>query len=180
MLNPFMLIEFSLPKMLFSKNVSSTKLMNTFNKYAVPEYLSHAFFIDGGALAVENALKAAFDWKFPQCNDLMDVIHLPNQFGFFLLQPHQLALEKNAVAHGGFQLFAGRFNVRVEILDLLLQRALGLVQPIVFGFQLGNRFLSLLDDRIRLGLQRGEGLVVALFLEAIDRVIQGGPKIIGC
>ena len=44
-------------------NIYFADFMNTFNKYAVPEYLSHAFFIDGGALAVENALKTAFDWK---------------------------------------------------------------------------------------------------------------------
>ena len=30
---------------------------------ARPAYLPHLFWIDGGALAVENALKAAFDWK---------------------------------------------------------------------------------------------------------------------
>jgi L-lysine 6-transaminase len=29
----------------------------------MPSYLPHAFFIEGGALAVENALKVAFDWK---------------------------------------------------------------------------------------------------------------------
>jgi L-lysine 6-transaminase len=29
----------------------------------MPSYLPHAFFVDGGALAVENALKVAFDWK---------------------------------------------------------------------------------------------------------------------
>ena len=34
-----------------------------FNKIAIPDYLKHAFFIEGGALAVENALKIAFDWK---------------------------------------------------------------------------------------------------------------------
>ncbi len=28
-----------------------------------PRYMTHFFFIEGGALAVENALKAAFDWK---------------------------------------------------------------------------------------------------------------------
>ena len=44
-------------------NVYYADFINTFDKYAVPEYLKHAFFIDGGALAVENALKAAFDWK---------------------------------------------------------------------------------------------------------------------
>jgi len=35
----------------------------TFARIAVPENLPHLFFISGGALAVENALKAAFDWK---------------------------------------------------------------------------------------------------------------------
>jgi L-lysine 6-transaminase len=35
----------------------------TFARVAVPDYLPHAFFIEGGALGVENALKAAFDWK---------------------------------------------------------------------------------------------------------------------
>jgi L-lysine 6-transaminase len=37
--------------------------VNTFFKIAVPEYFKYAFFIEGGALAVENALKTAFDWK---------------------------------------------------------------------------------------------------------------------
>ena len=37
--------------------------VNTFFKVAVPEHFQYAFFIEGGALAVENALKAAFDWK---------------------------------------------------------------------------------------------------------------------
>lgn len=37
--------------------------METFSRVAIPEELSYSFFIDGGALAVENALKAAFDWK---------------------------------------------------------------------------------------------------------------------
>jgi len=35
----------------------------TFARVAVPKELPHLFFISGGALAVENALKAAFDWK---------------------------------------------------------------------------------------------------------------------
>jgi L-lysine 6-transaminase len=29
----------------------------------VPDYLPHSFYTEGGAVAVENALKAAFDWK---------------------------------------------------------------------------------------------------------------------
>jgi L-lysine 6-transaminase len=37
--------------------------VETFSRIATPSYLPHAFFIEGGALAVENTLKAAFDWK---------------------------------------------------------------------------------------------------------------------
>jgi len=37
--------------------------VETFRRLAMPEPFVHAFFVAGGALAVENALKAAFDWK---------------------------------------------------------------------------------------------------------------------
>lgn len=37
--------------------------VNTFFNVAVPKEFKYSFFIDGGALAVENALKTAFDWK---------------------------------------------------------------------------------------------------------------------
>jgi L-lysine 6-transaminase len=39
------------------------RFVDTFDRVGIPEYLPYAFFISGGALAVENALKAAFDWK---------------------------------------------------------------------------------------------------------------------
>ena len=39
------------------------RFVNTFSRVGIPEYLPNAFFVSGGALAVENALKAAFDWK---------------------------------------------------------------------------------------------------------------------
>ena len=39
------------------------EFVQTFRTHATPPYMHHYFFIDGGALAVENALKAAFDWK---------------------------------------------------------------------------------------------------------------------
>ena len=39
------------------------EFVQTFTRLAMPDYLPHAFFIEGGALAVENALKTAFDWK---------------------------------------------------------------------------------------------------------------------
>ena len=44
-------------------SVEMAEFVDTFGRVAQPAYLPHAFFIDGGALAVENALKAAFDWK---------------------------------------------------------------------------------------------------------------------
>ena len=39
------------------------EFVDTFSNVAKPEYIKHLFFIDGGALAVENGLKIAFDWK---------------------------------------------------------------------------------------------------------------------
>lgn len=38
-------------------------LIDTFERVAMPKELQYLFFISGGTLAVENALKAAFDWK---------------------------------------------------------------------------------------------------------------------
>ncbi|MDP2955655.1 MAG: L-lysine 6-transaminase [Longimicrobiales bacterium] len=37
--------------------------VQTFRELAVPKDFTHLFFIAGGAAAVENAMKAAFDWK---------------------------------------------------------------------------------------------------------------------
>jgi L-lysine 6-transaminase len=39
------------------------EFVDTFDQFGIPKELPYAFFIDGGALAVENALKTAFDWK---------------------------------------------------------------------------------------------------------------------
>ncbi len=39
------------------------EFMEVFGRVAVPDHLPHSFFISGGALAVENAMKVAFDWK---------------------------------------------------------------------------------------------------------------------
>lgn len=43
--------------------VEMAEFVDTFARVAVPPGLPNLFFIDGGALGVENALKAAFDWK---------------------------------------------------------------------------------------------------------------------
>lgn len=39
------------------------EFVDTFSRVGIPKYLSKAFFVAGGSLAVENALKTAFDWK---------------------------------------------------------------------------------------------------------------------
>ena len=39
------------------------QFVNTFDRIGIPDYLPHAFFISGGSLAIENALKTAMDWK---------------------------------------------------------------------------------------------------------------------
>lgn len=42
------------------------RFVDAFGREALPPGFEHLFFIEGGALAVENALKAAFDWKVRQ------------------------------------------------------------------------------------------------------------------
>jgi L-lysine 6-transaminase len=44
-------------------SVEYAQAVETFGRIAMPPHLGHLFFVEGGALAVENALKAAFDWK---------------------------------------------------------------------------------------------------------------------
>ena len=43
--------------------VEMAGFVETFGRVAMPGYLPHLFLIAGGTLGVENALKAAFDWK---------------------------------------------------------------------------------------------------------------------
>lgn len=43
--------------------VEMAEFVDSFAKHAVPDYFKHLFFVSGGALAVENGLKTAFDWK---------------------------------------------------------------------------------------------------------------------
>ena len=62
------------------------EFLETFNKIAIPEYLKNAFFIEGGSLAVENALKVAFDWKVRKNQNLgiknkgKQIIHFKQAF----------------------------------------------------------------------------------------------------
>lgn len=64
------------------------EFLEKFFNLAVPGYFRDAFFIAGGTLAVENALKTAFDWKYRKLlekgkkvnyNDLK-VVHFKNAF----------------------------------------------------------------------------------------------------
>ncbi len=43
--------------------VEYAEFVDTLSKIATPSYFRYFFFVSGGALAVENALKTAFDWK---------------------------------------------------------------------------------------------------------------------
>jgi len=43
--------------------IEMAEFVDAFRKHAVPDYFKHLFFVSGGALAVENCLKTAFDWK---------------------------------------------------------------------------------------------------------------------
>ncbi|UCE01861.1 MAG: L-lysine 6-transaminase [Candidatus Latescibacterota bacterium] len=44
-------------------SVEMAEFVDTFARLARPEQLPHLFFVEGGALGVENALKTAMDWK---------------------------------------------------------------------------------------------------------------------
>ena len=44
-------------------SVEMADFVSTMGRISQPHYLPYAFYIEGGALAVENALKTAFDWK---------------------------------------------------------------------------------------------------------------------
>ena len=46
--------------------IELAEFVETFGRLAMPDYLPHLFLVAGGALGVENALKAAFDWKVRQ------------------------------------------------------------------------------------------------------------------
>jgi len=61
--------------------------VNTLRETAQPASLPHAFFVSGGALAVENTLKAAFDWKFQKRaerglpdDDRLSILHFKEAF----------------------------------------------------------------------------------------------------
>jgi L-lysine 6-transaminase len=43
--------------------VEMAEFVETFAQIAAPEYFPYVFYVDGGGLAIENALKTAFDWK---------------------------------------------------------------------------------------------------------------------
>ena len=49
-----------------NSDIYSTQMaefVDTIGRIAQPDYLPYSFFVEGGALGVENALKTAFDWK---------------------------------------------------------------------------------------------------------------------
>ena len=49
-----------------NSDIYSTQMadfVETMGRIAQPDYLPHSFYIEGGGLAIENALKTAFDWK---------------------------------------------------------------------------------------------------------------------
>jgi L-lysine 6-transaminase len=44
-------------------SVEYAQFVDTLSRLALPAYMKYLFFIEGGALGIENALKTAFDWK---------------------------------------------------------------------------------------------------------------------
>ena len=54
------------PSLSDAYTVEYASFLDTFARVAMPKYLPHAFFIEGGTLAVENTLKVAMDYKVRQ------------------------------------------------------------------------------------------------------------------
>ena len=44
-------------------SVEMAEFVETLDRIAIPRHLPHLFLVEGGAMGIENALKAAFDWK---------------------------------------------------------------------------------------------------------------------
>ena len=44
-------------------SIAMAEFVETMGRVAQPEYLPYSFYVSGGTLAVENALKTAFDWR---------------------------------------------------------------------------------------------------------------------
>jgi L-lysine 6-transaminase len=65
------------------------EFVDTFKRIAIPDYFKHLFMIEGGALAVENGLKTAFDWK----------VNKNFKKGYTIEKGHQVIHFKNAF-HG--------------------------------------------------------------------------------
>src|SRR5260370_12793643 len=77
------------------------EFVETFSRIAIPpSHNKHLFFIEGGSLAIENALKTAFDWKVrknfrrgatsekeSQIMHLPDCFHLPTAYTLPLPNP---------------------------------------------------------------------------------------------
>lgn len=67
-------------------SIEFAEFVSTFRRVAMPEGFNHLFFISGGALAVENGLKVAFDWKVRKNleRDIHDkgsqIVHFKNAF----------------------------------------------------------------------------------------------------
>lgn len=61
--NDLMLASLSNPSNSDFYTTQYANFLKTFGRIAMPEPFKHAFFISGGTLAVENALKVAMDWK---------------------------------------------------------------------------------------------------------------------
>src|SRR5690625_2451132 len=62
------------------------RFVNTFSRVGIPGYLPYTFFISGGALAVENALKVAFDWKVDRKSTRLNFSHVAISYAVFCLK----------------------------------------------------------------------------------------------
>ena len=124
------------------------QFVKTFSRVGIPEYLPHAFFIAGGSLAIENALKVAMDWKVQKNFEKgytkehgFKVLHFEKAFhgrsGYTLSLTNTLPDKTKWFAKFDWprvSLPAMRFPITAEELELLKQRELESLNQIKKAF----------------------------------------------
>jgi len=144
--------------------------IETFSRLAMPEPFVHAFFISGGTLAVENALKVAMDWK----------IKKNYKKGIKEERGHQVIHFKEAF-HGRSGYTMSMTNTRPEHIEGFAKFKWPRIDNPIIKFPLDATSLADVKEReekaieqIKTALRQNEGDVCAIIIEPIQS--EGGDN----
>ena len=144
--------------------------METFSKIAMPKPFKHAFFISGGTLAVENALKVAMDWK----------VKKNFKKGIKTEKGHQIIHFKEAF-HGRSGYCLSLTNTRPEHIDYFTKFNWPRIDNPKIKFPLDAASLSVLIQKeemaiaqIKKAIEQNENDICAIIIEPIQS--EGGDN----